>query len=187
MRPRATPGEVHPQVEVGAVRPGWVFCLLLCLAAPAHGAAHATGLQDHPSVKLMLDGKPSDTFDREALALMPRTTVQAASNGEPSSVWQGVALEDIVRRTCVASGDSLSGRAIARLVRVTAANGYQVVFSATELDPDFGNVEVLLADTRDGKPLAQGGPFRLIVPKDKRSDRWVDHVTTIEVVDASTP
>lgn len=107
--------------------------------------------------------------------------------GEPSRTWQGVALEDIVRRTCVASGDSLTGRAIARLVRVTAADGYQAVFSATELDPDFGNVEVILADTRDGKPLAQDGPFQLIVPKDKRFDRWVSHVTMIEVLDASTP
>ncbi len=169
------------------MRPWWVFSLLLCFAALAPAAEPASGLVDHPSVKLMLDGKPSDTFNREALALMPRTTVQAAPNGEPPSTWQGVALEDIVRRTCVASGDSLSGRAIARLVRVTAANGYQVVFSATELDPDFGNVDVLLADTRDGKPLAQDGPFRLIVPKDKRSDRWVNQVTTIEVVDASTP
>lgn len=169
------------------MRPWWMVSLLLCLVAPAHGAGPSSSLLDHPSIKLMLDGKPSDTFDRQALALMPRTTVKAASNGEPPSTWQGVALEDIVRRTCVASGDSLSGRAIARLVRVTAANGYQAVFSATELDPDFGNVQVILADTRDGKPLAQDGPFRLIVPKDKRFDRWVSDVTTIEVVDASTP
>ncbi|WP_201313504.1 molybdopterin-dependent oxidoreductase [Dyella sp. EPa41] len=169
------------------MRSGGMFSLLLCLATPVFGAGPVPGPADHPSIKLVLDGKPSDTFDREALALMPRTSVQAATNGGPPSTWQGVALEDIVRRTCVASGDALSGRAIARLVRVTAANGYQVVFSATELDPDFGNVEVLLADTRDGKPLAQDGPFRLIVPRDKRTDRWVDHVTTIEVVDASTP
>jgi len=169
------------------MRCGGMFSLLLCLAAPAFGAGPVQVPVDHPSIKLVLDGKPSDTFDREALAMMPRTSVQAATNDGPSGTWQGVALEDIVRRTCVASGDALSGRAIARLVRVTAANGYQVVFSAAELDPDFGNVEVILADTRDGKPLMQGGPFRLIVPKDKRTDRWVDHVTMIEVVDASTP
>jgi hypothetical protein len=169
------------------MRAWWMFSLLLCVAPSVPGAGADPSLLEHPSVKLMLDGKPSDIFDRAALALMPRGTAQGAPNGEPSSTWQGVALEDIVRRTCVASGDSLSGRALARLVRVTAANGEQVVFSATELDPDFGNVEVLLADTRDGHPLAQDGPFRLIVPKDKRSDRWLSHVTTIEVVDASTP
>ena len=157
----------------------WISGLLLCLAVSAHGAGPAPAIVDHPSVKLLLDGKPSDTFDREALAAMPRATVQAAANGEAPGTWQGVALEDIVRRTCVASGDSLAGRAIARVVRVTGADGYQAVFSATELAPDFGNVEVILADTRDGKPFQEGGPFRLIVPRDKRSDRWVSHVTTI--------
>lgn len=169
------------------MRSWWVFSLLLCLAVPVHGAGGGSDLLNHPSVKLVLDGKPSDTFDRAALEAMPRKTVQAAANGEPPGSWQGVALEDIVRRVCVASGDSLSGRAIARFVRVSGANGYQAVFSATELDPDFGNVEVILADTQDGKPLAHDGPFRLIVPRDKRFDRWVSDVTTIEVVDASTP
>ncbi|RDI99905.1 molybdopterin-binding protein [Dyella solisilvae] len=133
----------------------------------------------------MVDGKPSDVFDQAALASMPQASVTAAAAGEQAGTWQGVALEDIVRRACVASGDALAGRALARLVRVTAANGDQVVFSAAELDPDFGNLQVILADRRDGKPLAEDVSFRLIVPKDKRADRWLRHVTTIEVMDAS--
>ena len=164
-----------------------VFSFLCCLALSAYATEPASSLLDHPTIKLMLDGKPSDLLDRTALAALPRATVNAAAEGEPRSTWQGVALEDIVRRVCVASGDSLTGRALARLVRVTAADGYQVIFSAAELAPDFGDTEVILADAKDGKPLAQDGPFRLIVPKDKRTDRWVSHVTMIEVVDASSP
>jgi hypothetical protein len=119
---------------------------------------------------------------------MSRTNVSAATKeGEQPSTWQGVSLEDIVERTCVASGDALHGRAMTRIVRVTGADGYQVVFSAAELAPDFEHVEVLVADTRDGKPLAQDGPFKLIVPKDKRNQRWINHVTTIEVADGATP
>ena len=165
----------------------FVFGYLLCLALSAQATGLPASPPDHPTIKLILDGKTSDLLDSAALAALPRTTVKAAAQGEPPSLWQGVALEDIVRRTCVASGDSLTGRALARLVRITSADGSQVVFSAAELDPDFGHTEVILAETRDGKPLAQDGPFRLVVPNDKRLDRWASHVTTIEVVDASTP
>jgi hypothetical protein len=147
-----------------------------------------SSLADHPSIKLILDGKPGDRLDQQALASMPRATVSAAAKaGERPSIWQGVPLEEIVQRTCVASGDALSGRAMTRIVRITGADGYQVVFSAAGLAPDFEHVEVIVADTRDGKPLAQDGPFKLIVPKDKREDRWVNHVTTIEVGDGATP
>ncbi|MHA6204961.1 molybdopterin-dependent oxidoreductase [Dyella soli] len=160
---------------------------LLCFACSAFAAEPAPNPPASPSIKLVLDGKPADRLDRAALALMPRATATAAAHGEQPATWQGVALQDIVRRTCVVSGDALVGRALARLVRVTGADGYQVVFSAAELDEDFGGAVVIVADSRDGKPLSQDGPFRLVVPKDKRPARWVRNVTTIEVVDASTP
>ncbi len=158
-----------------------------CIALMAYATEPATSLLNQPTIKLMLDGKPAERLDRAALAAFPRATVHAPANGELQGAWQGVPLEDIVERVCVASGDSLGGRSLARLVRVTAADGHQVVFSAAELAPDFGNTEVILADAKDGSPLAQDGPFRLVVPRDKRNDRWLRHVTMIEVVDASTP
>jgi hypothetical protein len=165
----------------------WIFSCLSCLVLSAYAAEPASRLANHPTIKLVLDGKPADLLDQTALAAMPRASVKAAAPGEQPSTWQGVALEDIVSRTCVASGDALVGRALSRLIRVTAADGEQVVFSAAELHPEFGNTQVILADSRDGKPLAQDAPFRLIVPKDKRADRWLSFVTTVEVVDASTP
>jgi hypothetical protein len=35
-----------------------------------------------------------------------------------------------------------------------AANGYRVAYSLAELDPDFQDSGVLVADTMDGAPLA---------------------------------
>jgi DMSO/TMAO reductase YedYZ molybdopterin-dependent catalytic subunit len=164
-----------------------VACCLLWIAWSAYAAQPAADPAGSQSIKLILDGKPGDLLDRAAMAALPRVTVTAAVQGEKSSVWQGVALEDIVRRTCVASDAALWGRAMARFVRVTGADGYQVVFGAAELHPEFGNVQVILADTRDGQPLSQGGPYRLVVPGDKRPDRWVQHVGSIEVQDAWAP
>jgi hypothetical protein len=76
---------------------------------------------------------------------------------------------------------------MAKFVRVTAADGYQVVFSLTELDAAFGDREVLVVDRQDGHPLSQkDGPLRLVVMGDKRPARWVREVETVEVVDGSS-
>lgn len=166
---------------------GFVIALLCCAALLARASDPASTLVDHPTIKLIVDGKPSDVFDQAALAAMPRASINATAKDEAPTAWQGVPLYNIVRRACVASDDALIGRALARFVRVTSATGQQVVFSAAELDPNYGNLNVILADRKDGKPLGQDGPYRLVVPKDTRSDRWLGHVTLIEVVDASTP
>ena len=71
-------------------------------------------------------------------------------------------------------------------VRVTASDHYQAVFSLGELDPMLGNEQVILADTQDSHPPGKDGPFRLIVPGDKRPARWIRHVTTIEVTGTTT-
>jgi hypothetical protein len=41
---------------------------------------------------------------------------------------------------------------------------------------------ILLADARDGQPLSpHEGPFRIIVPKEKRPARWVRQVKSVTV------
>jgi DMSO/TMAO reductase YedYZ molybdopterin-dependent catalytic subunit len=139
-----------------------------------------------PTVQVLVDGKVSATLDHAALAAMPHASVTAATHDETPGQWQGVALEEIVHRAGVPEGTAMRGRAMARFVRITASDGYQVVFSAGELDPAFGNTQVILAEQKDGQPLTKDGPFRLVVPGDKRAARWVRNVTTIEVMDAST-
>ena len=57
---------------------------------------------------------------------------------------------------------------------VEATDGYRVVFALPELDPAFKDRAGLLADRRDGQPLAAAeGPLRLVVPGEKRHARWV--------------
>jgi len=65
-------------------------------------------------------------------------------------------------------------------VVVEAKDGYQAVFALPEFDPAFTDNVIVLADTRDDKPLNDvEGPFRMIVPADKRHARWVRQVTAI--------
>ena len=68
-------------------------------------------------------------------------------------------------------------------VRATAVDGYELIFSLGELDPGLNSNEVIVADTMDGKPLAdQQGPFRIVVPYDKRGVRSVRMLQPLEVV-----
>src|SRR5262249_14363734 len=55
-----------------------------------------------------------------------------------------------------------------------------------ELDPDFGNKQIVLALTQDGQSLATQGP-RLVVPGDVRGGRYVSGVETIRLDRAQQP
>jgi DMSO/TMAO reductase YedYZ molybdopterin-dependent catalytic subunit len=72
---------------------------------------------------------------------------------------------------------------MATYVLAQGADGYQVLFSLPELDSDFQDATVLVADTMSGKPINDKlGPLRLVVPHDKRPARWVRMLTGIKVV-----
>jgi DMSO/TMAO reductase YedYZ molybdopterin-dependent catalytic subunit len=82
------------------------------------------------------------------------------------------------------AGEALRGPGLALHVRVEASDGYRASFSLAELDAGFGSTDVLVAFERDGEPLgAEIGPFRLVVPTDKRGGRWVRQVVSIKLLD----
>jgi len=45
-------------------------------------------------------------------------------------------------------------------------------------------MRVLVADSREGAPLAKSGPFELIVTDDKRPARWVHNLVSIALLNA---
>ncbi|WP_081870092.1 molybdopterin-dependent oxidoreductase [Dyella japonica] len=161
------------------------FLLATCLVFAAH-AADVVSSNGATEVKVLTAGKPPLTLDAKTLAGMPHEEVTASAHDEPASQWRGVKLEDVLARAGVSLDKPLHGKALASFVRVTAADQYQVVFGLADLDATLGHTQVLLVDTRDGKPLDKDGPFRLLVPGDKRPARWVRNVTSIEVVDGGT-
>ena len=156
-----------------------VFVLGCLWAVVAYAAEPA------PTLRVVVDGKPV-VFDRAALAGMPHIRVTAAAHEDPPAQWSGVGLDELLRRAGAPLDQPLRGRVLARYVRVTAADHYQAVFALAELDPSMARTPVLLADARDGQPLAADGPLRLVVPGDKRAARWVRGVVAIEVVDGAT-
>jgi hypothetical protein len=165
----------------------WIAVLLALLTFTSIDVAAQTAPTGQPVVRVIADGNAPLTLDRASLAAMPRVSVTASAHHEAPSQWQGVALQSILQKVHAPSGEQLRGHAMTSVVRIAASDHYQVVFSLAELDPMLGNEQVILADTQDGRPIAKDGPYRIVVPGDKRPARWIRNVTTIEVINTALP
>ena len=98
-------------------------------------------------------------------------------------VYEGVWISEVLTKAGVRLGESLRGAALASYVIASASDGYQVLFSLGELDPALADNQFLLADKADGKSLTgENGPFRLVIPKDKRAARSVRMLNRLELV-----
>lgn len=123
--------------------------------------------------------------DAELMRELERRTVTLDAHGSEAT-YEGVSLQAILERVGVPFGQALRGDKMALYILVDARDGYRVVFSITELAPVFGDAVVVLADRRNGQPLsAKEGPYRLIVPNDKRPARSVRQVTSLMLKSAT--
>jgi DMSO/TMAO reductase YedYZ molybdopterin-dependent catalytic subunit len=141
--------------------------------------------QAPPAAVLSVQGDVAAPLSLTAddLAKMPRETVSLPAPDGSKTVYEGVKLFEVLRKAGAPFGEKLRGKALATYVLAKAQDGYQVAFTLGELDPQFGNESILLADTRDGKPLPdKQGPFRLVCPNDKEGARSVRMLQTLEVV-----
>ncbi len=117
------------------------------------------------------------------LKAMPHVTVTIHNtHSNADETYAGVRLADLLGKVAAPLGKDLRGDAMADYVIATGSDGYKVVLALSEVDPAFHPGEVLVADTKDGKPLdAHSGPFQLVVTEDKRPARCVRNLTTIEL------
>ncbi len=140
-----------------------------------------------PAASIIVNGaveKPLQ-LNQEALAKLPRRTVQANNHDGKPSNYEGVELREILLRAGVPFGKELKGKWLASYVLVEAVDNYQAVFALPELDSLFTDRVILLADVCDGKPLPEkNGAFQMIVPDEKRHARWVRQVKSLTVIHA---
>jgi hypothetical protein len=124
----------------------------------------------------------SATVTATQMAKAPRITVRVNDHDTPA-VLEGASLAAILSLGGIQLGDTLRGPRMSEALLAEASDGYKVVFALAELDPVFATRDIILADTRDGKPLeAKEGPFRIVAPGDKRPARWIRQVTTLRIV-----
>jgi hypothetical protein len=83
----------------------------------------------------------------------------------------------------VVFGHDLRGARAANVVLLEAPDGYRIALAQLEIDPDTTDTAALVIDRRDGKPLDEKeGPYRLILPGEKRPVRWIRMIRTIRVM-----
>lgn len=118
------------------------------------------------------------------LKAMPRKTLKVLNPHEnKQEAYEGVAVQELLRKAGVPQNEKLRGTAMATYVLAEAADGYSVLYSLAELDSDFQDSEVIVADTLNGLPLGEKqGPFKMVAPHDKRPARWIRMLKSLTVV-----
>jgi DMSO/TMAO reductase YedYZ molybdopterin-dependent catalytic subunit len=138
-----------------------------------------------PAAVLAIEGDVPMPLSLSAddLAKMPRETASVPAADGSKIVYEGVTLRAVLEKAGAPFGKKLRGKVLTTYVLAKAMDGYEVLFTLGEIDPDFGNETILLADKRDGKPLPdKQGPFRLVCPNDHEGARSVRMLQTLEVV-----
>jgi hypothetical protein len=116
---------------------------------------------------------------------LPHTTVKVHNvHTDADESYSGVPLATLLAMVEAPLGNKLRGEALANYLIASGSDGYSVVLSLSEVDPGFHSGQVLVADSRDGAPLAKSGPFQLIVTDDKRPARWVHNLVSIALLSA---
>lgn len=139
--------------------------------------------QSAPVLRITGAAVTPSNFSATDLAQMPRLTVdvQNPHNGQMEH-YEGVRVSDLLAKVGAPLGDKLRGKAMATYVQAIASDGYSVVYSLAELDPAFHENQSIIADRLNGKPLdAKEGPFKAVIPGDKRPARWIRMLTELQV------
>ena len=119
----------------------------------------------------------------EDLSKLPHERVQLQESRAGKVSYDGVPMQEILKKAGILFGRDMKGKALAGYVLAEARDGYAVVFSLGELDDNFGGEHVFVADKRDGKQLLpEQGPIRLVIPADEAGARSVRMLERLEVV-----
>jgi hypothetical protein len=145
-------------------------------------SAPAPAAEDSAHLSVVDEQGKSHELTTDDLAKLPHKTVTLPDEPGTTIEFQGVPLSDVLEHCGVKLGKEVRGPRVASYVLVEATDGYRVVLAIAEVDPATTDKVVLLADKRNGAALGEReGPFRLVIPDDKRPVRWIRMIKRINV------
>lgn len=134
-----------------------------------------------PEIKSLIvegDVKTRMEITPQQFSQFKHITIEAKDKNGISHTYEGVPVNDIIGKAGVVLDKQTRKENLSKYLLVKSADGYRVVFSLAELDPDFTDKVTILADKEDGKFLSkEKGPFKLVVPGDKIHARYSFLVT----------
>ncbi len=125
----------------------------------------------------------SATCTAASLAALPHTTVSVYNeHTKANETYAGVPLIDLLVKLGVP--DKPHGKQFQIYLVAAGSDGYEVVYSLGEITPDVHDATVLVADSENGKPIADDGPLKLVATGEKRPARWVRNLVAVKVLTA---
>src|SRR6202166_3529552 len=140
---------------------------------------------DHSQQLTVQTGTGKQTqLTRTAIEALPHVKITTSASGT-ATTFEGASLKAVLEKAGVGFGETMRGKRLASYLLVEAADGYRVVIALPELDPAFTDKQVVLAFLKDGKPLDdKEGPYRIVIPDEKRMARWVRQVKMLKILEA---
>lgn len=128
-------------------------------------------------------GAQSATFTPQQLAALPHTTITVYNgHAKVNQTYSGVPLINLL--TPLGVTDKPRGKALRQYIEAIGSDSYMVVYSSGEIAPDIHDGTVIVADSLNGKPLTESGPFQLVATGEKHPARWVRNLVAIRVLQA---
>jgi hypothetical protein len=128
-------------------------------------------------------GNQSAEWTAATLAALPHTTVTVYNeHTKANETYAGVPVIDLLKKLGVP--DKPRGKQFKIYLVAAGSDGYEVVYSLGEVTPDVHDATVLVADSEDGKPIADDGPLKMVATGEKRPARWVRNLVAIRVMTA---
>ncbi len=158
---------------------------LLKIVAVSIALAGSAVAGDQPALAVVgPSGQSRSVAAADLEHMSPRDVTVTDPHAKQTARYRGVPLVQLLASVGAPVGDALRGKGLALRVRAEASDGYAAAFSLAELDDGFGKTDAIVAFQRDGQPLGTDlGPFRLVVPSDKRAGRWVRNLIKLSVLD----
>ena len=165
------------------------FALLVVFTGSGLGQAnsgmdHGMGKPAVPAGPLKVTfGDKSAEWTSATLAALPHKTITVFNeHAKANQTYSGVALIDLLKPLGVP--DKPHGKDLRLYLVAEGSDGYEAVYAVAEANPDLHDGAVIVADTMDGKPLADSGPLQIVSTDEKRPARWVRNLVAIRVMAA---
>lgn len=143
----------------------------------AAGKSAATG-----PLKIAFGDKTAE-WTPSTFAALPHITLTAYNEHvKANQTYSGVPLIELLKKLGVP--DKPRGKDFRLYLVAAGSDGYQVIYSVAEVNPDVHDGTVIVADAMDGKPIGDDGPFKLVAAGEKRPARWVRNLVGIAVLTA---
>jgi molybdate transport system substrate-binding protein len=121
-------------------------------------------------------------FKLSELEKLPRKTASVMIHDKGPFVFSGVPVFAILEAAGYELDQPKRGAYLTQFVLLTARDGYRTVYSMGEFDPKSKREAPLLVWQQDGAPLkAEEEFFRLVIPDNVHTSRWIRQVEKISV------